>query len=173
MKQQQLIEQFYATHRLFLEYVNSLSPEAFMHTKSGKWNAGQQLSHIYLCLQPIAKALVSKDFLREKFGTLNRPLMDEAHVITRYKEALANGGKAPERFVPGAFNSEERDKATAETEQLLTGIGQLLQDYTEEELDTLVMPHPLLGPLSIREMMYLMTYHATHHQLQTEANLKS
>ncbi|MDN3710388.1 hypothetical protein QW060_26570 [Myroides ceti] len=57
------------------------------------------------------KALVSKDFLREKFGTLNRPLMDEAHVITRYKEALANGGKArnvlyPERLI--ARNATKR-----------------------------------------------------------------
>jgi hypothetical protein len=34
-----------------------------------------------------------------------------------------------------------------------------------------VLPHPLLGKLTIREMLYFTVYHGEHHRLHTEQNL--
>jgi len=52
--------------------------------------------------------------------------------------------------------------------RVLLVIGELLEQFTEEELDTLSLPHPLLGILSIREMFYLISYHPSHHLAQTK-----
>ena len=142
-----------------------------MHSHNGKWTAGQQLAHLLLCVQPIAKAMAAKEYIREKFGTLQREGMSYEQVLATYKEGLQKGGKAPERFLPEAMGYEQRQAMASEMETVLTTIQNLLSSYTEAELDTLVMPHPFLGMLSIREMLSLMSYHPLHHLQQVRGHL--
>jgi hypothetical protein len=40
-------------------------------------------------------------------------------------------------------------------------------------LDLLILPHPLLGKLTLREMLYFTLYHVEHHEKQVLENLKS
>jgi hypothetical protein len=54
---------------------------------------------------------------------------------------------------------------------VLDNIVRSLAQYQEEALDRLVMPHPFLGLLTIREMMYLMIFHAPHHLAQVRYQL--
>jgi hypothetical protein len=93
-------------------------------------------------------------------------------VTSNYKNALEKGGKAPLRFVPEKIDVSKRSKLVGDLVEILNTICQNLDTYTESELDVLVLPHPLLWNLTIREMFYLMTYHATHHLNQTKLNLK-
>jgi len=172
MTTQQLTTQFCSNHQAFAAYIHSLPEHEFTYSHNGKWTAGQQLSHLCLCLQPISQALASKEYIAQKFGKITRPVLDYDTIVSNYKTGLQHGGKAPERFVPGLFDTNDKGKAAATLEALLQTIRQQLGTYTDEELDTLVLPHPILGNLTIREMMYLMTYHATHHHKQTEENLK-
>jgi len=46
-----------------------------------------------------------------------------------------------------------------------------LSGFSEEDLDKLILPHPLLGKLTLREMMYFTIYHVQHHQRIVERNL--
>ena len=43
--------------------------------------------------------------------------------------------------------------------------------FSEDEIDTYILPHPLLGKLTIREMIYFTIYHVEHHQNNTKQNL--
>jgi hypothetical protein len=52
-------------------------------------------------------------------------------------------------------------------------LSEKLDKFTEEELDKYILPHPLLGKLTIREMMYFTIYHVLHHQMMTERDLMS
>ncbi len=171
MTTSELIALFRSNHLELADYINALPDDKFLFSKKEKWTAGQQLSHVYLCLVPISKALASKEFLIQKFGKIERPLWDYDTVIANYKDALAKGGKAPEKFLPEAVQPEDKIGLTADLRQTLDIIQQLLGNYTEEELDTIVMPHPLLGIMTVREMFFLMAYHAIHHLRQTEQNL--
>ena len=45
--------------------------------------------------------------------------------------------------------------------------------FTENELDTLSIPHPLLGSISLREMLYNAIYHVEHHQKIIKTNLQN
>ncbi len=39
-----------------------------------------------------------------------------------------------------------------------------LEKFDEIERDTYILPHPLLGKLTIREMLYFTIYHVAHHK---------
>ena len=36
--------------------------------------------------------------------------------------------------------------------------------FSEQDLDSHILPHPLLGKLTFREMLYFTIYHVQHHQ---------
>lgn len=172
MTKQELLKNFLENHKELIDFTDKLTEGEFTYSNNKKWTARQQLEHIVLCLKPMEQALTSKAFITSKFGKIERPTLDYDTVINNYKTALANGGKAPERFVPEQVDLSNRLLLSSQLYDLLQSIQQRTEAYTEEELDTLILPHPLLGNLTIREMFYLMTYHATHHHLQTAANLK-
>ncbi|MBA2407789.1 MAG: DinB family protein [Chitinophagales bacterium] len=173
MIKQELIEKFYYNHQELIHYINSLADDKFIFRQNGKWTAGQQLSHIYLCLKFISQAISSKGYIEQKFGKINRKNMYYDKVIDEYKLALESGGKAPEHFLPQQVDVNNKIELTDDLFELLKTIRQQLEGYSDIELDTFVLPHPLLGNLTIREMLYLMTYHATHHHKQNERNLES
>ena len=55
--------------------------------------------------------------------------------------------------------------------QMIAGLDRLLDSLSESDLDTLQAPHPLLGKLTLRELMYFTIYHAQHHQRNVEMGL--
>jgi uncharacterized damage-inducible protein DinB len=172
MTKQELIATFCTNHQALINYIDSLSLEKFMLSQYGKWTAGQQLSHIYLCLKPIAQALASKEFIAQKFGTIDREVMEYSEVISSYKSALEKGGVAPARFLPELVTADQKHQLVVDLQELLHVIQIEWAAYSEEELNSLVLPHPLLGSLTISEMFCLMAYHATHHQRQIEQSLE-
>ncbi|MBC7848848.1 MAG: DinB family protein [Chitinophagaceae bacterium] len=159
----ELVPNFLLTHQEIIEYVDALDETQFMRSEGGKWTAGQQICHLFLCLQTISNALVSKQSIVHKFGTLERSLMNYDQVVAIYKEGLANGGKAQDRFLPPPVSVDERFLVRNSVRGMLQLLQLQLQNFSDEELDTIVLPHPFLGRLSIRELIYLMTFHATHH----------
>ncbi len=168
MTKQELVDRFRVNHQELIDYVDSLTDESFLYSYDGKWTAGQQLSHIYLCLLPLSKILVSKEVILRKFGKINRETWDYDTVIGNYfKTSL----KTLDRFLPEYIHPEQKRKLIADFQDIVLTIHQLLERFTEEELDSLVLPHPLLGNLTIREMFYLTTYHPTHHMEQARQNL--
>lgn len=169
MTKRKLIETFYNNHQEMIDFVNSLTDEQFIYSHDGKWTAGQQFSHVYLTLLPFPKVLSSKDYIVQKFGKINRSTWDYNTVIENYfKTSL----QAPQQYLPEQVSPEQKATITVDIQKVILSIQHLLDQYTDEELDSLVLPHPLLGNLTIREMFYLMTYHATHHLKQTVSNLE-
>jgi hypothetical protein len=162
----------YQTHEALIHYVNLLPDEALVYSQAGKWSAGQQLQHVYLCLLTISKALSSKKYVEETFGRIDRPTLSYDEVIERYKAGLAAGGKAPDRFVPGPFEPGQKEATIANLRQTLQDIETHLQAYTEEDCNTLILPHPFIGKLTIKELLFLMTEHASVHQRSIEHALQ-
>lgn len=173
MKASQMIRALTDNHLTAAAFITGLPDDVFITERNGKWSPGQQLQHLILCLRPISQALTSAAFIEEKFGTIDRPPMDYDQVLKTYQSGLKNGGKAPERFLPGQVSAGRRDELKTELDSLLTTMATQLQGYDEQQLDRLALPHPFLGKLSIRELMYLMSYHPLHHLAQIHHNLES
>ena len=171
MDQNGLKETLHRVYEEFTTYLNSLQPEEFVRVPNGKWTAGQQLDHIIKSVKPLAQILPNKAFIKEKFGILERSGLDYNELVTTYKKALKNGGKASGKFMPSAILFEQRKQLTISLLEHIALLTQSLQAYSEEELDQMAIPHPLLGKLSIREMLYFSIYHVKHHQYHIQENM--
>ncbi|MBC7847795.1 MAG: DinB family protein [Flavobacterium sp.] len=169
MTKEELIKTFYDNHQEMIDYVNSMTDEQFTYSNNGKWTAGQQFHHVYLVISLFPKILSSKEFILQKFGKINRPTWNYDTVIENY---FKTSRQSPQQFLPENISPLQKTVITIDIQEALQTIQKLLDEYTETELDTLVIPNPLLGNLTIRETFLLMSYHATHHLKQAEKNLE-
>lgn len=167
-----LLDQFEQAHIELINYIQTLPAAAYLYSYEDKWTAGQQLTHVILCLQVTSKALLPPEVIEQRFGKIDRPEMTFDELVRHYLAGLQAGGKAPERFLPGTTDIDQRERLNTELLNLLVTIRQQLTTYSEAEMSSLSLPHPFLGKLSIRELFYLMTYHAGHHQRQIVDHLQ-
>jgi hypothetical protein len=153
------------THTRLMEYVEALPDADLIWSEEGRWNALQQIKHVYLCLSTISQALSSKEYIEQKFGRIDRPTLTYDEVIERYKSGLAAGGKAPDRFVPdSSLKPSQKDEIIGELNNMLLNIQKQLESYSDDECNSLVLPHPFVGKLTIKELFFLMTEHANIHR---------
>lgn len=154
-----------ANHAQFAGMIRALSDAEFVQEKPPKWTAAQQLEHIVRAVQPVAQAFgLPKFLLRLLFGKANRPSRTFEGLVEKYQQKLAAGGRASGRFVPPKTGLAAREKLLADLEKQVGRLVRRLGRFSEKELDTLILPHPLLGKLTLREMLFFTAYHVTHHE---------
>lgn len=158
----------------FLKFIGKLSKDEFEYAPEGKWNAGQQAEHLIKSTRPLIKGLgVPKFLLSFKFGKANRPSRTYEELVARYKQRLTTmEGDPPSGIVPKAVKFSEYTKLVKTQTEIIQKIEEKLAKWTEEDLDLYIFPHPLLGKVTIREMLYFTIYHAEHHQNVVKIYLK-
>ncbi len=172
MKKTEIIQKLTENHEAFIDFIYSLDKEEFETAHNSKWSAGQQLEHIYLSLKPLTQALqVPRFMLRLIFGKANRPSKKYEALVEKYLDKLANGGRATGRFVPALVMADKKEMLIKKIQHTVYKLTSLIKSYKEEDLDRLILPHPLLGKLTIREMLYFTIYHVMHHEAITKRNL--
>lgn len=164
MDKQEIIDRLKKNHQLFVDYVLALPDDKFLEHQPDKWSAGQQLDHIFRSVSPVTMAFGLPGYmLRLLFGKSNRISKSYDELVAKYKSKLSAGGKASGRFIPKPVNISDRLELA---KALVLKVGKLsytVEKYTEQELDNLILPHPLLGKLTLREMLYFTCYHVEHH----------
>lgn len=172
MNRLEIKEQLLKRHQAFTAMLMGLSPEDFMHQPGTAWTAGQQWAHIVSSVEPVALAfLLPKVVLRMWMGRNRRPPRDYEALVTRYLGKLAAGGKAPGRFVPKAVSLAERPQLQRKLDKAVAKLVRRIDRFSDAELDQLLLPHPLLGKLSLREMLYFTLHHVDQHHAITLRNL--
>lgn len=156
----------------FIKQINDLSDSNFLHSNNGKWTAGQQLDHIIKSVSPVNRALrLPSFFLRILFGKANRPSRGYDALVERYRQKLSEGGKAPAPFIPKPITVGDREDLSRQLHALINSLIERADSFSEEQLDTLILPHPLLGKITLREMLCFTIYHVQHHEKQVMQNL--
>ncbi len=174
MTRQELTNNLIQSHTSFINYINALSTTDFEMSKQEKWSAGQQLEHIVICTKPLTQALLLPTFVvKMLFGKANRQSKSFDEVVAKYTLKLQNGGKASARFVPKAVSFGEKEKLINALNKTIKKLTTQLNGLSEEQLDSLILPHPLLGKLTLREMVYFTIYHVKHHHDITVRNLEN
>lgn len=172
MQKQAAKDKLIENHQSFIEYIHSLSNEEFEQSKNEKWTPGQQLEHILLSVKPVRQILtVPKFVLSLIWGKANRESKTYEDLIAKYHSKLELGGRATARFVPRQVSNDQKIKIAKSISDEIKWLTQKLDKFTEEELDRYILPHPLLGKLTIREMIYFTIYHVIHHKMMTERDL--
>ena len=165
MNKQEIITQLKKNHEAFTSMISNLPEEDFSFTEDGKWTAGQQAEHIVRAVKPVKLAFsLPIMVLRMLFGKANRPSRSYEQLVEKYKTKLAEGGKASGRFIPPTVNYNDKDAVCNKILSLNEALCKRINTYTEESLEAYVIPHPLLGKLTLREMLFFNMLHVEHHR---------
>ncbi len=174
MTKQEIQTSLKTYHHVFLAYINKLNDEDFLFCPPHKWSAGQQLDHIYRSVQPLTLALfVPSWVLKLWMGKANRPSKSYEDLVSKYHQKLAEGGAASGRFLPEKVILTKRKTLVNKLTKVVEILTGRLEKYSESDLDLIILPHPLLGKITLREMMYFTIYHVQHHQKIAENTLSA
>ncbi len=134
----------------------------FFRKQDLKWSAANNIEHLILSVKPLKLAFRLPKFIFLYFGKPNRPIRTYDELVTKYLEKLSSGGRATPAFTPTS-NFQDKNLLLSNFNQMNNGFINSLAKWKEEELDRYLLPHPLLGKLYIREMLYFTIYHTQHH----------
>lgn len=150
-----------------LTFFESYPAEQFRTERfPGKWTAGQHLRHLMESTKAVRQALAyPRLLLLYKFGRMNRTERNFDGLVSRYLEklALSDGRQPDSRFDPRIGSMPESkllmDLFSKESDRLI----QSMNRWDEKALSKYILPHPLLGKLSLREMLMFTALHNRHH----------
>ena len=172
MTKKEIIHQLDIHYTAFLAYVSGLSEGKYQYSYQQKWTAGQQLEHIIKSIAPLVQFYsLSPSAMEKIFGKTQRTNQSYEQLTANYQEKLAAGGKAPSQFLPKPNSFEQRTASLTKLRQLIDQLKEIIQKTKEDDLEQLLIPHPLLGNLTLKEMLYNAIYHVQHHHQQAIAYL--
>lgn len=154
--------------RQVFEEVAAFSEQAsdtrYLMRSDGKWSMAENLQHLILSGKPVARGLQLPKLAFMAFGTSTTESRSYETLVHDYRALLQQGARATGAYVP-----DPPEKLPAREGQLAEWrkTGQLFQKnlakWSEKDLDKYRMPHPLLGKLTVREMLFFTIYHSWHH----------
>lgn len=149
----------------FCNYIIDLNEEQFLNEPHNKWSLGQHTAHLIKSISPVVLAFkIPKTILKLFFAKPNREGRTYSELIKKYNLKLTEGGKASGRFnIKQKIMFYKKDMLLRRLLKNKRNLCKLIERKKENELDTLLLPHPLLGKLTLREMLYFTIYHAEHH----------
>jgi len=169
MEKSEIQRRLSENHDAFAAFIKGLSEIVANNALPGKWTPVRQLDHIVKSVAPVALAFAfPKILLRLTFvkGAQSYSTYDD--LVNAYKARLAAGAKAARRFVPDTSN--DRSRLLQNLEHLVQTLNKRIERFSEDELDQHQLPHPILGKITLREMLYFTIYHVEHHHLQVNRN---
>jgi hypothetical protein len=106
-----------------------------------------------------------KFILRYKFGKANRPVRDYNAIIQRYQERLdevkGKTFKGSQNMKVPALKEKQYILNRLQTES--KKLQYKTKKISDKNLDTLILPHPLMGKMPIREIIMWTAHHVAHH----------
>jgi hypothetical protein len=156
-------------HRTFVQVLAAMTIGELEHAPPGKWNPMQHLEHVVRSVRGVTLGMrLPPWLLRLIIGRPSRTGRTYDGLVQRYKERLQQGGRASGVFIPPLRRAAERERLSS---QLIAQIDMLctqVEAWDEGDLDRTLMPHPLLGKVTVREMLYFTLYHVQHHAALVE-----
>lgn len=164
MTKRDLQDQLRTRHAAFVATLDALDEADFMRQPGSAWTAGQQWAHILASVAPVALAFgLPKWGLRLWLGKSTRPSRSYDALVARYLDKLAAGGRASGRFVPKPVAWSDKARLRRDLDIAVRRLIRRIDRFSEADLDQLLLPHPLLGRLTLREMLFFTLHHVDQH----------
>jgi hypothetical protein len=145
-------------------------PAIDFFTRLGEvWSPSDNVDHLIKAVKPITLALkLPKITLQAMFGKPEKPSMTYEELCRRYREEIAKGAKASGRYLPkqetpGENAEEKKNEYLAQWSAVSAEFASVVEKWDEYELNQYQLPHPLIGKLTVREMIYFTIYHNLRH----------
>jgi hypothetical protein len=165
-----LIDGLAISERDVADFFGSLSSDEMILREDDAWTAAEQLQHLNIAVAAVARGFnLPAWLLRLRFGHARRPSRPFQEMRADYLARLALGAGATGRYVPTLADLEGEDPIVQRTmllsrwhrasEWLRYG----LHGWSDANLDSVLLPHPILGRITAREMIHFTIYHNGHH----------
>jgi hypothetical protein len=152
-----------STVKEMVDFLNTLEEPQLHKSKNGKWTVAEQMIHLNKSVAPINMAFSLPKITFLVFGKATHSEGFNA-IVERYQNALQNGGKASKQYEPNESASKKKKaEIISSFEEHYHELTQKLEKWSEEDLDTYRLPHPLIGKITMRDMMSFTIYHLQHH----------
>ena len=158
-----LLAAFTALEAESVAYWNAFDDATFFAKIGEAWSPAENVRHLIKSIRPVVKALhTAKIILRLTFGKARRESMTYDALRARYQEGLDAGGQAG-RFAPSSRPETDREAIMGNFTRVNRELREAIARWPEKKLDVLQLPHPLMGKLTVREMLFFTHYHQRHH----------
>jgi len=150
------------------DWYRAIPPDQFFVRQGKIWSASDNVDHLVKSIKPIILALkIPRLGLRSMFGKAEHSSRTYAEICKAYEDEIARGAQAFGRFLPDQHmpvQAEEQKKHLLEqfsraNQALLSALG----EWQDMELDRYQLPHPILGKLTLREMLFFTIFHILRH----------
>lgn len=133
---------------------------------TARWSPAQQVRHLTRATYPLARAFdMPRLALLMRFGLSLRGRRSYADLVRRYEKLLESRPQAG-RFAPDADATADDTRRAEIMGRFRDSISKLCaaaDEWSERALDRYRLPHPLLGNLTTREMLWFTVFHTAHH----------
>lgn len=149
------------------EYWSAFDTQAFFAPIGEAWSPADNVRHLIKSIRPVTKALrMPKLVVRILFGGPRHPSRSydglREHYLSLVKGADAGKFAPSRRELPQDRNAYRDDllrQFTAVNDELSAAVAK----WPDRALDRHQLPHPLMGRITVREMLFFTIYHQTHH----------
>lgn len=161
-------------HNESKQFLDTLSDAEFFTPQGEKWSPAEQVRHLTKSVRPVAQALrLPRIALALMFGFNRAAARSFPEIEIFYQDKLKTGVTAG-RFAPSSQPAPNDPRARrAEImrywQEAQSSLQKAIAAWSETALDRYRMPHPVLGKLTVREMMFFTLYHNAHHVRQVYA----
>jgi len=151
-----------------MEWFNAIPADQFFMRHDEVWSASDNVDHLIRAIKPIATALkMPKLGLQTMFGKAEHPSKTYDEICKIYVDEIAKGAQASGRYLPDQVSPAQPEEQKQELLDQLNKAGDslvaVLDKWDDEEFDQYQLPHPIIGKLTIREMLFFSIYHTLRH----------
>ncbi len=165
----ELAEALRRIHRESVSYWSGYETTSFFRRPEPEvWAPADQVRHLTKSITAVTRGLtMPRVVLLFSFGWSRSPSRRLDALRSDYRARLGQGGRAG-RFAPRALEAGETDEASrarimARHASAVGEIAAATGRWSERALDRYRLPHPLLGRLTVREMLLFTVIHNVHH----------
>jgi hypothetical protein len=149
-------------------YMDSFSTEDFLAPQGEAWSPAGHLRHLVKSVRAVTRGMaMPKLALRALFGTTSEGSRSFEEVRNVYLGALDRGGQAgryaPSERVVDLDPEDWRELIMERWRESTWELAQAVRGWREAALDRYRLPHPLLGKMTVREILLFTLYHNRHH----------
>lgn len=164
MTKPEIIQKLSEGFNLVNETLSNTPKSVFFRRKDNKWSVAENTKHLVLSVNPLNLAFSLPNFALLFFGKLDRPARNYDEIVEKYHRKLAEGAVASSKFIPEGITVESNQvELIHELNKTNDKFLKKIEAFEEDDLDKYLIPHPVLGKLTIREMLYFTICHTLHH----------
>lgn len=152
-----------------LELWRRMEAERFWSRHDRKWSPADNVHHLMISTAPVTLALrIPRLMLRVCFGLTRTPSRNWEALQSAYRDGLAAGATAgryaPPREAVPVEPAADQGRLVLQFEGTVLRLEKAIEPWREQDLDRYRLPHPVLGRVTVREMLMFTLFHFDHHR---------